>query len=115
MHRKVNDVRSNKIEAGIKTSMQVLLEPEEMPNFALRKFTIEEGGKMPMHTNIVEHEQYVLKGNACVTLDDESFEVSEGSVVYIPANVPHCYKNIGKNSFEFLCIVPNKEDKIELA
>jgi quercetin dioxygenase-like cupin family protein len=114
MHKKVNDVKSNKIEAGINTSIQVLLGSDEMPNFALRKFVIEEGGEMPMHTNLVEHEQYVLKGNAKVTLGDDVFEASEGSVLYIPASIPHSYKNIGKDSYEFLCIVPNKKDKVEL-
>ncbi|MCP4176753.1 MAG: cupin domain-containing protein [bacterium] len=114
MHRKVNDVKSSNIEVGVNTSIQVLLGSEEMPNFAVRKFTIGEGGKMPMHTNVVEHEQYVLMGHAEVTLDGERFKVSEGSVVYIPANIPHCYVNIGKGPFEFLCMVPNKEDKIEL-
>jgi len=39
--------------------------------------------------------------------------VSEGDSVYIPAKVPHSYK-AGKHGFEFICVVPNKEDKIEI-
>jgi quercetin dioxygenase-like cupin family protein len=28
--------------------------------------------------------------------------------------VPHFYDNIGDEPFEFLCIIPNKEDKITI-
>ena len=37
-----------------------------MPHFAMRRFTMGEGGGMPLHTNRVEHEQYVLAGRARV-------------------------------------------------
>jgi quercetin dioxygenase-like cupin family protein len=35
-------------------------------------------------------------------------------VVFIPASVPHWYLNIGEEPFEFLCMIPNLEDVIEL-
>lgn len=102
------------VAAGQGTSMQVLISPEEAPNFALRKFTMEAHGGMPRHTNIVEHEQYIVKGSAIVEIGNETFEVCAGDSVYIPSMVPHSYK-AGKDGFEFICVVPNKEDKIELA
>ena len=46
----------------------VLISAEEAPNFAMRRFTIETGGGMPLHTNLVEHEQYVLRGRARVRI-----------------------------------------------
>ncbi len=49
-------------------SKQVLISAEEAPHFAMRCFTIQPGGKMPLHTNTVEHEQFVLSGKAEVTL-----------------------------------------------
>lgn len=93
--------------------MQVLVSSDEAPNFALRKFTMEPHGGMPMHTNIVEHEQYIVKGSATVRIGEETFEVTAGDSVYIPAMVPHSYE-AGEEGFEFICVVPNKEDKIEL-
>ncbi len=93
--------------------MQVLISSEEAPNFACRKFVMEPNGGMPRHTNLVEHEQYIVKGSAVVEIGEEVFEVSEGDSVYIPSQVPHSYK-AGKDGFEFICVVPNKEDKIEL-
>jgi len=60
----------------------------------------------------LEHEQYVLRGQAKIGIGAETFEVKQGDVVFIPEGVPHFYENIGEEPFEFLCIIPNKEDKI---
>ena len=59
------------VEAGSKTSRQVLISATEGPNFAMRRFVIEPGGGMPTHTNTVEHEQYVLKGKAEIGIGEQ--------------------------------------------
>ena len=105
--------QSINIAAGQGTTMQVLIGSDEAPNFALRIFTMEPYGGMPLHTNVVEHEQYIVKGSATVVIGDETFEVSAGDSVYIPGLVPHSYQ-AGEDGFEFICVVPNKEDKIEI-
>jgi quercetin dioxygenase-like cupin family protein len=69
---------------------------------------------MPRHTNEVEHEQYVLRGRATVGIGDETHSVSADDVVFIPAGVPHWYRAEGEEPFEFLCIVPNGDDRIEV-
>jgi quercetin dioxygenase-like cupin family protein len=104
------DVEAVEVIQGIKTTKQVLISAQEGPNFALRRFVMEPGGGMPRHTNTVEHEQYVLGGKARVGIGSEVFEVKKGDVVFIPENVPHWYQNIGDETFEFLCVVPNKPD-----
>ena len=109
-----NDVEAKNVAAGKDTTIQVLISGQEGPNFALRKFSMLAGGGMPLHTNAVEHEQYVLRGRARIGVDGTEYEVSAGDVVFIPAGAPHFYQNIGEEPFEFLCIVPNKEDKITL-
>ena len=58
IHRESNQISRIKINDGTKTFKQILISNEEAPNFALRKFIIEPGGSMPLHTNLVEHEQY---------------------------------------------------------
>ena len=60
--RKKGSVEATNVAAGKGTSMQVLIGPEEAPNFAFRKFIMEPQGGMPRHKNLVEHEQYVLQG-----------------------------------------------------
>ena len=111
--RKLGTRESVIVTAGQGTTMQVLVSSDEAPSFALRRFVMEPGGGMPKHTNLVEHEQYILRGSATVEIGDEVFEVSEGDAVYIPGKVPHSYR-AGKDGFEFICVVPNKEDRIDL-
>ncbi len=108
------DVEAKNVSAGKDTTIQVLISSQEGPNFALRKFSMQKGGGMPRHTNTVEHEQYVLRGHAKVGIGDEVHEVKAGDVVFIPGGTIHFYENIGEEPFEFLCIIPNKEDKLTI-
>jgi quercetin dioxygenase-like cupin family protein len=107
-----NDVEAKNVTAGKDTTIQVLISAQEGPNFALRKFSMQKGGGMPRHTNTVEHEQYVLRGQATITIGDETHQVKTGDAVFIPEGAIHSYQNMGNEPFEFLCIIPNKEDKI---
>ncbi len=106
------EVEAKNVAAGKDTTIQVLISSQEGPNFALRKFSMQKGGGMPHHTNTLEHEQYVLRGEATITIGDETHHVKTGDVVFIPEGVVHSYENTGEEPFEFLCIIPNKEDKI---
>jgi quercetin dioxygenase-like cupin family protein len=106
----IDNIPSEAVPNAVGVSKQVLISAEEAPHFAMRCFTIQPGGKMPLHTNTVEHEQYVLSGRAKVTLGDEHFKGGAGNVVFIPAGVPHAYTNIGEEPFRFLCSIPNLED-----
>lgn len=110
----VEDVPSEAVSAGTGTLRQVLIGPDEAPNFAMRRFVMEPGGGMPAHTNTVEHEQYVLRGGASIGIGEEIVQVRAGNVVYIPAGVPHWYEVTGEEPFEFLCIVPNQPDEIRI-
>jgi quercetin dioxygenase-like cupin family protein len=111
--RHVDTLPAEEVAAGTDTKIQVLIGPDQGPNFALRRFIMEPGGGMPLHTNKVEHEQYVLRGSARVQIGDDVHEVKEGDVVYIPGGVEHNYE-AGDNGFEFLCVVPNQPDEISL-
>ncbi|MCH7928170.1 MAG: cupin domain-containing protein [Candidatus Dadabacteria bacterium] len=112
--KNINEIYSEEVSAGKDTTRQVLIGPKEAPNFAMRKFAIQPGGSMPKHKNSVEHEQYVLKGRARIGIGDEIYEVKKDDTIYIPANTPHWYECLGDEPFEFICVVPNSEDKIEL-
>jgi len=109
-----NEVEAKSVAAGKDTTIQVLISSQEGPNFALRKFSMQKGGGMPRHTNTVEHEQYVLRGEATITIGDENHNVKTCDVVFIPEGAIHSYQNIGEEPFEFLCIIPNREDKITI-
>jgi quercetin dioxygenase-like cupin family protein len=113
--RRADEVDAAAVAAGTAAVMRVLLGPADgMPHFAMRRFTMQAGGGMPLHTNTVEHEQYVLRGRARVVIDGEAFDVSAGAVLYIPAGSPHSYEVL-EAPFEFLCLVPDLPDEIKLA
>lgn len=102
------------VKSGTDTRMQVLVGPDTgAPNFALRRFHMGAGGGMPLHTNEVEHEQYVLRGRARIRIGDAVHEVAPDTTLYIPAGVPHSYEVL-EAPFEFLCVVPNRSDQIRL-
>jgi quercetin dioxygenase-like cupin family protein len=108
------DVEAQPVNAGDLTTIQVLISAQEGPHFAMRRFVMQPGGGMPNHTNTLEHEQYVLRGHARIGIGAEEFEAKAGDVVFIPEGVPHWYRNIGEEDFEFLCIIPNKPDEIKV-
>lgn len=112
--KRAAEVPADPVRAGTAASVQVLLgERDGAPHFAMRKFSMGEDGGMPRHTNQVEHEQYVLAGRARITVGDAEHEVSAGDVLYIPAGVPHSYRVL-EAPFEFLCMVPNAPDRLEI-
>ncbi len=112
--KRSEDVPAEPVAAGSGTTRQVLIGEDTAPNFQMRRFIMEPGGGMPRHTNAVEHEQYVLRGRARIGIGDETVEVMAGDVVFIPAGVPHWYSALEGEPFEFLCLVPNRPDRIEL-
>ncbi len=112
--KQLDTVPVEEVKAGTKTTRQVLIGPTEGPNFAMRKFSIAQGGGMPLHTNTVEHEQLVLGGKAEVVIGEHKFVAVKDDVVFIPAGVPHSYTTLGNEPFEFLCIVPNNTDVVEI-
>lgn len=112
--KRADGVERTEISAGRATQTQVLLGAEDgVPNFAMRRFIMGEGGGMPRHTNTVEHEQYVLRGRARVGIGDAVHEVGPDTVLYIPAGAPHFYEVV-EAPFEFLCLVPHAPDRIEI-
>ena len=112
--RPAGSVASQEVTAGTGTRSQVLIGADDgAPNFCLRRFTMGAGGGMPRHTNEVEHEQYVLRGRARVSIGDRTYEVGPDDVLYIPAGEPHSYQ-VTEAPFEFLCVVPNSPDRIQV-
>ncbi len=94
--------------------MRLLVGPEQGDtSFALRRFTMGVGGGMPLHTNLVEHQQYVLRGRARIRVGDEVHDVKGDDTLFIPAGMPHSYEVI-EAPFEFICVVPDKPDKVSI-
>ncbi|HEX9669194.1 MAG TPA: cupin domain-containing protein [Thermoanaerobaculia bacterium] len=111
--KRTDAVERRPVAAGTATETQVLLGADDgAPHFAMRRFTLGTGGGMPRHTNMVEHEQYVLRGRARIGIG-EVHEVGAHDVFFIPAGTPQYYEVI-EAPFEFLCMLPNAPDRIEI-
>ena len=111
--KNISDIPYESVSGGTKTRRKILIGTDEGPNFSMRKFRIEPGGNIPEHRNTVEHEQYVLSGSARIGIGENIYEVTKDDVVFIPAGIPHWYEVVGDEPFEFLCSVPNVDDKME--
>jgi quercetin dioxygenase-like cupin family protein len=104
-------VKPQKVEKAVRTEIEWLVDRHDgAPNFEMRRFKIRPGGSIPKHYHPdIEHEQYVLKGSYRVGIGNRVHRVKAGDSIYIPQGTPHWYKNSGKVTAEFLCIVPKKE------
>ncbi len=76
----------------------------------LRLFTIEVGGYSLLEKHAHEHEVYVLKGKALVRGGNKEALASQGSVIFIPSNEEHQFKNVGNELLQFLCTKENVEN-----
>jgi quercetin dioxygenase-like cupin family protein len=110
----IHEIESTPVKDGVGVTRKVLISKEEGPNMYMRCFTIQPGGRLVRHSNTVEHEQFIVAGKAKLGIGGEVFDVQKGDVVFIPALSPHFYTNTGDDPFEFLCVVPNKEDVLTL-
>ena len=112
--RSANTAPKEIVQQGSATQKELLIgEKDGAPNFAMRRFTMGANGGIPMHTNTIEHQQYVLCGKARVGIGENVYTVKADDVLYIPAGTPHFYEVL-EAPFEFLCIVPNAPDKIRV-
>ncbi len=79
------------------------------PNFAMRLFEVQPGGCTPLHKHNYEHEVMVVSGKGQVVggTDGSTIRpVEAGTVVFMPANETHQFRNIGTQPLTFMCLVP---------
>lgn len=108
--KRAGRAKPQKVDRAVKAEIEWLVDRHDgAPNFEMRRFKIRPGGSIPKHHHPdIEHEQYVLKGNYRVGIGDRVHQVKTGDSIYIPPGTPHWYKNSGRVTAEFLCIVPKK-------
>ncbi len=75
-------------------------------NFAMRLFEMGSGGYSPLHSHPWEHEVFILEGEGLVIDEEGEREFRPGNVIFIPPNEKHQFKNNGKKTVKFLCLIP---------
>ncbi len=90
------------------TSIRVLISDEKdgAPVYNLRMIEIAAGGHSPQHAHPYEHENFVVEGYGEVLIDGKVYPLEPGTVVLVPPNAEHQYRNTGTNTLKFLCGVP---------
>ncbi len=76
------------------------------PNFAMRLFEVEKGGSSPLHTHPWEHEVFILEGGGVVFDGKKATPFKPNDVVFVPPDEWHQFKNTGKQTLKFLCLIP---------
>ncbi len=105
----VNDVPVEPVEmkGAEGVYIQWLIKKEDgAKNYAMRRFILKPGARIPRHMHGWEHEIFVLSGKGKVGAGEEEVEVGPGSFLYIEPDIPHWYENTGDEDWVFLCIIP---------
>ena len=84
----------------------VLDERQGANNFVMRVFDMEPGGYTPRHAHPWEHEVFILEGQGQVWGDGAWHDFGPGSVVFVPPDEEHQFKNNGTEEVKFICLVP---------
>jgi quercetin dioxygenase-like cupin family protein len=75
-------------------------------NFAMRLFEMEPGGYTPLHTHPWEHEVFIIEGEGFVFDGEKARDFKAGDVVFVSPDERHQFKNSGKKTLKFLCLIP---------
>jgi quercetin dioxygenase-like cupin family protein len=72
-------------------------------NMAIGLTIIEQGGSSPRHEHDgVEEGVYVIAGQGRFLIGDEEVDVTTGSALFLPSNVPHHVDNTGSEQLRML-------------
>lgn len=75
-------------------------------NFCMRIFTVAPGGFTPRHSHDWEHEILIHAGAGQVLQAGQWTDVSTGSVIFIPGNEDHQFRNNSDAELVFACLIP---------
>ncbi len=103
----VQDQFNQTFEKGfVGTSKYVAITSVPSGSIELFRFTV-----IPKHIHQNQnHFLYILKGRASGSIGDVKGEVGPGTLVVIPAGVPHGFKSVGNESVDFILFSSPKFD-----
>jgi len=108
--RDYKDVRQDDVaaEGAVGAKIRWLITKEDgAPHFAMREFELAAGGHTPFHSHEWEHEVFVLSGEGVAVGKDGEHALAPGTVVLVPPDEEHNFKNTGAAPLRFLCLVPH--------
>jgi quercetin dioxygenase-like cupin family protein len=89
------------------TTIRVFISKDDAPNYIMRRFDMEPGGSIDVHSHPEEHEIYVLFGELqLVDGEGNRDTVKADEFVFIPPEEPHGYVNESQQPAVFICVIP---------
>ncbi|CAL9483805.1 hypothetical protein SUDANB120_03108 [Streptomyces sp. enrichment culture] len=67
------------------------------PNMSVGLYALDAGQSDPQQPHRQDEVYFVVSGRASITVGDETTTVARGSVVYVPAGVPHKFHHISED------------------
>ncbi|MCK4804738.1 MAG: cupin domain-containing protein [Spirochaetes bacterium] len=77
------------------------------PNFEMRYFELQKGGKTSLDEHPHEHEVFILKGKGKMLIGDKEYSLRPNDAVLVEPNEKHRFFQEGDEPFGFICVVPN--------
>jgi quercetin dioxygenase-like cupin family protein len=74
--------------------------------FAMRRFEVQPGGEIPLHSHEADHEIYILSGEGIAFSKEQEITLKPEMFLYVPPHEPHGYRNTGNSALIFLCMIP---------
>ena len=100
------DVAASEEMPGV-MKRDVISAADGAPNFCMRVFELQPGASTPYHNHPWEHEVYLIDGEGVVVSEEGESPIGSESVVFVPENEQHCFRNTGKDKMHFVCVIPN--------
>ncbi|MCF7924640.1 MAG: cupin domain-containing protein [Candidatus Izimaplasma sp.] len=110
----IDNIKSKKVTSpdAKNAFMKVLVSNQEgWDDYVMRVVEVEENGYTPRHKHPWPHINYVIQGKGSIMIAGKDTEVEKGSFAFVPTDNLHQYKNNGKETFKFICIVPKAGHK----
>ena len=110
-HQHYKEVEAEQVEeeGAEKARVRWLISAQDgAPNFSMRRFEVEPGGRTPLHTHTWEHEVYVLEGEGTVSCDGCYNRFRAGDFAYIAPGEEHSFMADAGASVSFLCLIPHE-------
>ncbi|MFX1564516.1 MAG: cupin domain-containing protein [Promethearchaeota archaeon] len=74
--------------------------------FAMRRFEVQPGGEIPLHSHKADHEIYILSGQGIAFTPHQKVPIKADMFLYVPPNEEHGYRNTGEIALVFICVIP---------
>ena len=79
-------------------------------DYCARHFILPAGRSVPPHSHEWDHLVLSLGGHGEAEADGEIYDLESGNWARIPGGATHTFRNVGKEDFAFICIVPTDGD-----